>query len=147
MAASGPGDVGTGPCLDSAAEVFAFDLSATFVERCRRNRPTWKVCVADVLKLPFGDGEFDVSVIHSSLHHIASGAELVLAELARVTRRRVVFLEGVVPEKGLLRRMLLRWYAVMDGACTTIRERKSWVSPAGWVFTWSGSQSMGPSGT
>jgi hypothetical protein len=26
-----------------------------------------------------------------------------------------VFLEGVVPEKGLLRQILLLWYAIMDG--------------------------------
>jgi len=115
MAACGPGDVSTGPSVDSAAEVFAFDLSLTFAETCHRNRPTWKVCVADVLKLPFPDGEFDISVIYSSLHHIPSSAELVLAELARVSRGHVVFLEGVVPERGLLRHFLLLWYAIMDG--------------------------------
>ena len=75
----------------------------------------WKVCVADVLKLPFSDGEFDISVIYSSLHHIPSSAELVLAELARVAHGHVVLLEGVVPERGLLRHLLLLWYAIMDG--------------------------------
>jgi SAM-dependent methyltransferase len=115
MAACGPGDVSTGPSVDSAAEVLAVDVSTTFVETCHKNRPTWKVCVADVLELPFADGEFDVSMIYSSLHHIPSSAELVLAELARVTRGRVVFLEGVVPKRGLLRHILLLWYAIMDG--------------------------------
>jgi SAM-dependent methyltransferase len=115
MAACGPGDVSTGPSIDGAAEVFAFDLSPTFAETCRRNRPTWKICVADVLKLPFPDNEFDLSVIYSSLHHIPSNAALVLAELARVTRGRVVLLEGVVPKRGLLRHLLLLWYAIMDG--------------------------------
>jgi ubiquinone/menaquinone biosynthesis C-methylase UbiE len=115
MAACGPGDVSTGPSVDSAAEVWGFDVSPAFVERCHKNRPTWKVCVADVLKLPFPDGEFDVSVIYSSLHHIPGSAELVLAELARVTRSRVVFLEGVVPERGVLRHILLLWYAIVDG--------------------------------
>jgi SAM-dependent methyltransferase len=115
MAACGPGDVSTGPSVDSAAEVWGFDVSPAFVERCHKNRPTWKVCVADVLKLPFPDGEFDVSVIYSSLHHIPGSAELVLAELARVTRSRVMFLEGVVPERGVLRHILLLWYAIVDG--------------------------------
>jgi SAM-dependent methyltransferase len=115
MAACGPGDVSTGPSVDSASQVLAFDVSPTFVETCKKNRPTWNVCVADVLKLPFADGEFDTSAIYSSLHHIPTSAELVLAELARVTRSRVIFLEGVVPEKGLLRHMLLLWYAIVDG--------------------------------
>lgn len=115
MAACGPGDVSTGPSVDTAAEVLAFDVSPTFAKTCHQNRPTWNVSVADVLKLPFPDDEFDISVIYSSLHHIPNSAELVLAELARVTRSRIVFLEGVVPEKGLLRSMLLFWYAIMDG--------------------------------
>lgn len=115
LAACGPGDVSTGPSVDTAATVFAFDVSPTFAKTCRQNRPTWNVSVADVLKLPFPDDEFDISVIYSSLHHIPSSAELVLAELARVTRSRVVFLEGVVPERGLVRYMLLLWYAITDG--------------------------------
>lgn len=115
VSACGPGDVSTGPSVDSAAEVCGFDVSQAFVERCRKNRPTWKVCVADVLSLPFPEGKFDVSVIYSSLRHIPGGAELVFAELARVTQSRVVFLEGVVPERGILRHILLLWYAVVDG--------------------------------
>jgi ubiquinone/menaquinone biosynthesis C-methylase UbiE len=115
LAACGPGNTSTGPSIDSAAEVYAFDISQDFVTTCRTNRPHWKVCRADALKLPYADGAFEVSVIYSALHHIPARADLVLAELARVTRSRIVILEGVVPETGLLRRMLLIWYRLVDG--------------------------------
>ena len=116
LTACGPGDVSTGPIIDGAAEVYACDISQSFAKACRGNRPRWHVCVADVLKLPFLDGEFDVAVIYSSLHHISSSAEAVLFEISRVTRGRVVLLEGVVPEKGILRRLLLLWVnPIVDG--------------------------------
>jgi ubiquinone/menaquinone biosynthesis C-methylase UbiE len=115
IAACGPGDVSTGPSLDAAAHVTAFDISPEFVEACRKNRPDWTVSVADVANLPYGEGEFDVAVIYSSLHHIPIAAEAVIRELARVTRGHVLLVEGVVPERGLLRRALLTWYALVDG--------------------------------
>ena len=48
-----------------------------FANACRGNRPRWHVYIANVLKLPFLDGEFDVAAIYSSLHHISSSAESV----------------------------------------------------------------------
>jgi len=117
LAACGPGDVSTGPPVDSAADITAFDISEEFVESCKKNRPTWHVQVADVQKLPYANGEFDVCVIYSSLHHIPINARDVMAELGRVTRGRIVFFEGVVPERGFLRWMLLLWYKIMDGGC------------------------------
>jgi SAM-dependent methyltransferase len=115
LAACGPGDVSTGPIIDGAAEVYACDFSQSFANACRGNRPRWHVCVANVVKLPFVDGQFDVAAIYSSLHHISSSAESVLLELSRVTHGRIILLEGVVPEKGILRRLLLSWYSIVDG--------------------------------
>jgi ubiquinone/menaquinone biosynthesis C-methylase UbiE len=115
LAACGPGDVSTGPSIDSAAEIFACDISPEFALACRNNQPRWQVGVADVVRLPYADGAFDVSAVYSSLHHIPAHADQVLAELARVTRSRIVILEGVVPRKGLLRRLLLLWYRIVDG--------------------------------
>lgn len=115
LAACGPGDVSTGPIIDGAAEVYACDVSQSFANACRGNRPRWHVCVANVVKLPFVDGQFDVAAIYSSLHHISSSAESVLLELSRVTHGRIILLEGVVPEKGILRRLLLFWYSIVDG--------------------------------
>ena len=115
LAACGPGKVSTGPSIESAAEIYAFDISRDFVKTCRINRPRWNVCQADALILPYADGAFEVSVIYSALHHMSARADLILAELARVSRSRVVILEGVVPQTGLLRRMLLVWYRIVDG--------------------------------
>jgi ubiquinone/menaquinone biosynthesis C-methylase UbiE len=84
IAACGPGDVSTGPSVDAAGEVVAFDVSPQFVEACRKNRPNWEVFVGDIANIPFPDGSFDVAVIYSSLHHIPIHAETVLAELSRV---------------------------------------------------------------
>lgn len=115
VAACGPGDVSTGPPVDAAGEVVAFDLSPEFVERCKRARPQWTVFAGDIASIPYPDGAFDVAVLYSSLHHIPIDADKVLGELARVTRGHILLVEGVVPERGLLRRALLAWYAVVDG--------------------------------
>ena len=58
-----------------------------------------------------------MSVLYSTLHHFPPGARAALAELARVTRGRIVLLEGLVPERGLLRALLLVWYRLVDGGC------------------------------
>jgi len=46
---------------------------------------------------------------------VPAAAEEVLAELARVTRGRIVLLEGLVPERGITRFLLLLWYRLVDG--------------------------------
>lgn len=52
--------------------------------------------VASVDDLPFEDGTFDTAVCHRLIHHIADVGEraAVLAELARVARRRVILSFG-----------------------------------------------------
>jgi ubiquinone/menaquinone biosynthesis C-methylase UbiE len=115
VAACGPGDVHTGPQPDAAREVVAFDISKEFVESCKKNHPSWTVFQGDIVDIPYPEGEFDLAVIYSSLHHIPIHAEKVLAELARVTRGHILIVEGVVPERGLLRRALLTWYSIVDG--------------------------------
>ena len=115
LAACGPGNVSTGPPVDAAQQVVAFDIAPEFVEACQRNRPEWKLCCGDVVQIPFGDRTFDVGVMYSALHHIPAEAARVLAELNRVTAGRILLVEGLVPERGLLRRALLIWYAIVDG--------------------------------
>jgi ubiquinone/menaquinone biosynthesis C-methylase UbiE len=107
--------VSTGPPLDTAAAVVAFDVSEEFVAACRRQRPTWEVFQGNVLAIARPDRSCDVAAIYSSLHHIPAEAERVLAELARVARERIVILEGVLPERGLLRAALRVWYRAFDG--------------------------------
>jgi SAM-dependent methyltransferase len=115
LAACGPGDVSTGPPLAAAARVAAFDVSEEFVAACRSRRPAWEVFSADILQIPRPDRSCDVSAVYSSLHHVPAGVDAVLAELARVARERIIVVEGVVPECGLLRRVLLLWYRLVDG--------------------------------
>ena len=115
IAACGPGDVSTGPSCETAREVHAFDISPAFVEACRKNRPTWRVFQGDVANIPFPDGFFDVAIIYSSLHHIPLEAEVVLRELARVTKGTIVIVEQLAPERGWLRHALLGWWAITDG--------------------------------
>jgi len=114
-AACGPGFVTTGPGLSGAASVTAFDLSPQFARSCSREHADWLVYCGDLLNLPHSDGAFDLCVLYSTLHHVPGGAEPVLAELARVSRHGIVVLEGLVPARGLLRRLLLIWYRLVDG--------------------------------
>jgi SAM-dependent methyltransferase len=113
VAACGPGDAG--PPVAGAERVAAFDVSRRFARACRLRHPGWHVTRADLLRIPHADRAFDVSVLYSTLHHFPPGARAALAELARVTRGRIVILEGVVPERGWLRAALLLWYRLVDG--------------------------------
>ena len=115
LAASGPGDATTGPAIDAAAEITAFDLSPHFARACAANHPDWRVYCGNLLSLPHEDDAFDVAVLYSSLHHVPVAAERVLLELSRVSAERVVIVEGVVPERGFLRTALLVWYRLVDG--------------------------------
>ncbi len=115
LAACGPGTATTGPAVDEAASVVAFDLSPHFAASCAAHRPDWQVYCGDLLHLPHGPGAFDAAVLYSSLHHVPADARQVLGELSRVAGGRVFVLEGVVPERGLLRRLLLLWYRLVDG--------------------------------
>ncbi|HEY3244323.1 MAG TPA: class I SAM-dependent methyltransferase [Phycisphaerae bacterium] len=115
LAACGPGDVSTGPPIEAAADVVAFDLAPRFAAACRRHRPHWHVYCGDVTQIPCRSRTFDVAVLYSSLHHIPANAAKVLAELARVTHGRIIILEGVLPPHGALRHALRAWYALVDG--------------------------------
>lgn len=115
VGACGPGDDITGPPIVGAASVVAFDLSPGFAQVCARRRPEWSVFCGDLLAIPHPDDAFEMSVLYSSLHHVPADAELVLAEIARVTRGRIILLEGLVPERGVARSLLLLWYRLVDG--------------------------------
>jgi len=115
IAACGLGRVSTGPPVEGASRVTAFDLSPRFAAECARNRGDWNVYCGDLARIGHRSNSFDVSVLYSTLHHVAASAEQVLTELARVTRGEIVILEGVVPAKGILRWLLLAWYRLVDG--------------------------------
>lgn len=115
VAACGPGNPLTGPPIEGCARVTAFDRSPEFAIRCALLRPDWEVYCGDLQSIPHSDDRFEVSVLYSTLHHLPFDATVALRELARVTRERIVLVEGIVPSRGLLRAALLSWYRLVDG--------------------------------
>jgi SAM-dependent methyltransferase len=71
---------------ESADSVAGIDFSAETVERARRRDPSLAAKTADVRRLPFEDGSFDLVVSLSTLDHLESVSEIedAILELARV---------------------------------------------------------------
>lgn len=73
-----------------AAEITAVDVHPQIAGVARRRAdddPTVHVAVANGLRLPFSDDEFDIALLSLTLHHFDGEAQLrLLAELARVVR-------------------------------------------------------------
>ena len=74
------------------ARVVASDLSLGAARRTRERARRYGLditpIVADVERLPFADGTFDLVLVHDGLHHLER-PELGLAEMARVARQWV----------------------------------------------------------
>jgi ubiquinone/menaquinone biosynthesis C-methylase UbiE len=84
------------------AHVTGVDLARRMLKRAesksRNIHSNW--LEMDVTHLAFADASFDVSVLSLALHHMPEAVQaLVLKELCRVTRRRVVLIEPDVPVK------------------------------------------------
>lgn len=85
--------------LVPGSEVVAADFSKGMLEEGEKRHPDLKFVFADAMKLPFGDGEFDVVTISFGLrnvqsHHVAlkeflrvlkPGGRLVVCEFSRVS--------------------------------------------------------------
>lgn len=91
-------DVGTGAGTLALAiaplvrEVVGVDVVRELLELARAAAPANVTFVeADATHVPFGGAEFDVATCRRTLHHVAR-PELVVAELARVTRPRGIVL-------------------------------------------------------
>lgn len=99
-------DVGTGAGALAFAlaplvrEVVGLDPVPELLELARaRCRPNTKFVEGDGAALPFPDAPFDLAGTHRTLHHVAQ-PELVVAELARVTRPggRVLVVDQLAPD-------------------------------------------------
>lgn len=115
VVACGPGNVNSGPSFADASEIIAFDFSKNFVLACKKNCPDWKVFQGNVQHIPTAGNTFDITLIFSALHHIPVNAKEILAEMARVTREGIIIVEGIVPKQGFVKKLMLLWYAVIDG--------------------------------
>jgi SAM-dependent methyltransferase len=75
---------------ESADSVTGIDFSAETVERARRRDPSLAAKTADVRRLPFEQGAFDLVVSLSTLDHLESVSEIedAILELARVLAPR-----------------------------------------------------------
>lgn len=71
---------------EAAGAVTGIDISEEVADGARRRFPDLETSVADVRRLPFADGEFDLVVSLSTLDHLASVDEIAgaVAELVRV---------------------------------------------------------------
>jgi ubiquinone/menaquinone biosynthesis C-methylase UbiE len=103
-------------------EVVAVEVDEELADRARADAPpNVEVVVADGEHLPFAFGSFDVGATLLTLHHTRR-PELVVAELARVTRPRGVILvaDQVAPVDPLEALELTRFEQARDPSTTRI---------------------------
>jgi len=121
-------DVGAGTgafafaVADRAREVVAVEVDEELAERARADAPpNVEVIVADAEHLPFEFGSFDVGATLRMLHHTRR-PELVIAELARVTRPGGVILvaDQLAPVDPLEASDLTRFERARDPSTTRI---------------------------
>ncbi len=93
-------DVGCGPFaygFDTAlpSSIVGLDMSEEFVRAMTGQDPGNLYVVASAKKIPFADGSFDTALLRFVMHHIPGDMAELLAEVARVTRRRLVIFDHV----------------------------------------------------
>ena len=102
----------------------------------------------DGRSLPFADGTFDATMLCYVLHHLVpDDAAALLAEVTRVTRRKVFLIEDSMPEFSALYRLrnqIHRYeaglrYATSSGSYRRPSDEAMFLTHEGWR-TWLGSQ-------
>jgi Methylase involved in ubiquinone/menaquinone biosynthesis len=92
----------------AGARVVASDISLGAARRTRERARRYGLditpIVADIERLPFADGSFDLVLVHDGLHHLER-PEAGLAEMARVARRWVSVTE---PARAAATRVAVR---------------------------------------
>jgi ubiquinone/menaquinone biosynthesis C-methylase UbiE len=103
-------------------EVVAVELVPELIQRGRANAPANVAFVeGDIAKLDFGLGEFDLAATLRTLHHVPR-PELVIAELARVTRPAgtIVVVDQIAPNDPLAALELNRFERARDPTHTRV---------------------------
>jgi ubiquinone/menaquinone biosynthesis C-methylase UbiE len=90
---------GTGLYTDLAADAASYtavDVDPEKLGRLRDRAPHAQIVVGDATRLPFEDDSFDVSICIALAHHLPDdGLVLLVQELRRVTRARLLFVDPV----------------------------------------------------
>jgi SAM-dependent methyltransferase len=123
-------DVGSGTAALAFAlskhvrDVVALELVPEQLEQAKAHLdeyPNVQLVEGDAAKLPFGIGEFDLVCERAVLHHVPR-PELVVAEMARVTRRggRLLVIDQLAPFDPLLAIELDRFERTRDPSHTRL---------------------------
>jgi ubiquinone/menaquinone biosynthesis C-methylase UbiE len=76
------------------------DVDPAKLARLRRRLPSAEALLADAVELPIRDDAFDTALFVAVAHHLSdSDLDRALAELARVSRERVLFLDPVASRR------------------------------------------------
>jgi SAM-dependent methyltransferase len=108
-------DVGAGtgnlaPLLPADAEYMAIDIDAARIRSLERKCPGARCMVRSALDTGLEDDAADWSVCNGLAHHLEDeDVPRLIAELARVTRERLVFVEPLWPGKHLINGVLWRY--------------------------------------
>lgn len=123
-------DVGTGTGALAFAlaplvrEVVAVDVVPELLAEGRRRAvafPNVTFLQSDGMRLPFGEGEFDLAATARTLHHVTR-PELIVAEMARVTRLGglLLIIDQIAPADPLLAVELDRFERARDASHTRL---------------------------
>ena len=98
------------PLADAGAEVSPVDFSQGMLDAGKKRHPDLKFTLADALKLPFKDGEFDVTTISFGLRN-TTDFQKALQEALRVTKvgGRIVVVEFSHPTNPIFRNLYMKY--------------------------------------
>ena len=98
------------PLADAGAEVIPVDFSQGMLDAGKKRHPDLKFTLADALKLPFKDGEFDVTTISFGLRN-TTDFQKALQEALRVTKvgGRIVVVEFSHPTNPIFRNLYMKY--------------------------------------
>ena len=98
------------PLADAGAEVIPVDFSQGMLDAGKKRHPDLKFTLADALKLPFKDGEFDVTTISFGLRN-TTDFQKALQEALRVTKvgGRIAVVEFSHPTNPIFRNLYMKY--------------------------------------
>jgi len=98
------------PLADAGAEVIPADFSQGMLDAGKKRHPYLKFTLADALKLPFKNDEFDVTTISFGLRN-TTDVHKALEEALRVTKAdgRIVVVEFSHPTNPIFRNLYMKY--------------------------------------